>query len=77
MDGGLPKDTSVLAGGESAGGSYAFKATTGTVRGLAPSPHSSKFDPYRIPRVQATQANLDRFLKLANQPAAYYVSPGE
>jgi hypothetical protein len=77
MDSGLPKDASVLAGGESAGESYAFTAATGTVRGLAPSPRSSKFDPYRIPRVQATQANIDRFLKLANQPAAYYVSPGE
>jgi hypothetical protein len=77
MDGGFPKDSSVLAGGNSGGQSYAFKATTGTARGMAPSPRSPKFDPYRIPRVQATQAQLDRFLKLANQPGAYYVSPGE
>jgi hypothetical protein len=76
-DSGLPKDTSVLAGGESTEESYAFKAVTGTVKGLAPSPRSSKFDPYRIPRVQATQAEIDRSLKLANQPSAYYVSPGE
>jgi hypothetical protein len=73
MDGGFPGDSSVLAGGES----YAFNATTGTRRGLAPSPRSPKFDPYRIPRVQATQAELDRFLKLASEPGAYYVSPGE
>jgi peptidoglycan/xylan/chitin deacetylase (PgdA/CDA1 family) len=76
-DGSIPKDTSVLAAGESAGESYAFKATAGTVKGLAPSPRSSKFDPYRIPRIQVTKAELDRFLKLANQPNAYYASPGE
>jgi hypothetical protein len=77
MDGGFPKDSSVLAGGNSGGQSYAFAATTGMVRGMAPSPRSPKFDPYRIPRVQATQTQLDRFLKLADQPDAYYVSPGE
>jgi hypothetical protein len=77
LDGGFPKDKTVLAGGGSSGESYAFKAATGTVRGLAPSPRSSKFDPYRIPRVQATQTEFDRFSKLANQPGAYYVSPGE
>jgi hypothetical protein len=77
MDGGFPKDSSVLAGDSSGSQSYAFKATTGTARGMAPSPRSPKFDPYRIPRVQVNQAQLDRFLKLADQPGAYYVSPGE
>jgi hypothetical protein len=76
-DGSIPKDDAVLAGGEADGESYAFTATAGTVRGLAPSPRSSKFDPYRIPRVQATMEELDRFLKLANQAGAYYASPGE
>ena len=76
-DGSIPKDTSVFSGGEAGGESYTFTATAGTVMGLAPSPGSSKFDPYRIPRVQATKAELDRFLKLADQPGAYYASPGE
>jgi hypothetical protein len=76
-DGSIPKDNAVLAGGEAGGESYAFTATAGAVRGLAPSPRSSKFDPYRIPRVQATKAELERFLKLAGQPGAYYASPGE
>jgi hypothetical protein len=76
-DGSIPKDNSAIASGEADGESYAFTATAGTVRGLAPSPRSSKFDPYHIPRVQATTADIDRFLKLANQPGAYYASPGE
>jgi hypothetical protein len=75
--GGLPSDRSLLAGGEADGQSYAFSAATGALRGLAPSPRSPKFDPYRIPRVRATQTELDRFLKLANRPGTYYVSPGE
>jgi hypothetical protein len=75
--GGLPSDTSLLAGGEADGQTYGFQAAAGTVKGLAPSPRSPKFDPYRIPRVQATQAELDQFLKLANRSGAYYVSPGE
>ena len=76
-DGSIPKDNTALASGGTGDQSYAFTATAGTVRGLAPSPRSSKFDPYRIPRVQATQAELERFLTLANQQAAYYASPGE
>jgi hypothetical protein len=74
---GFPKDPSLLATGGVDGQSYAFSAATGALRGLALSPRSPKFDPHRIPRVQATQAELDRFLKLANRPGAYYVSPGE
>ena len=76
-DGGFPRDKSLLIGGESDGQSYAYKATVGTLRGLAPSPRSPKFEPHRIPRVQATQTEFDRFLKLANRSGAYYVSPGE
>jgi hypothetical protein len=77
VDGGFPRERSLLASGEAGGQSYAFSAATGTLRGLAPSPRSPKFDPYRIPRVPVTQAEFDRFLKLANRPGTYYVSPGE
>jgi hypothetical protein len=74
---GFPKDPSLLATGGVDGQSYAFSAATGALRGLAPSPRSPKFDPHRIPRVQAAQAELDHFLKLADRPGTYYVSLGE
>ncbi len=72
-----PADGAVLAQGESDGITYAFRVVAGAAKGLAPSPRSPKFDPSRVPRVPATSAELDRFLKLADRPGTYYVSPGE
>jgi hypothetical protein len=45
--------------------------------GAGPSPHSSQFDPYHIPRVQALQTELDYWLNyFAENPQLYYVSAG-
>lgn len=72
-----PADESLLRQGEYEGLSYSYAAAVEVSGGLAPSPHSPAFDPYHIPRVQAIQEELDRWLDKANQPGVYYVSGGE
>ncbi len=75
--GNYPEDETVLAGGVYQGQSYQYQAAVEVSGGLAPSPHSEVFNPYRIPRVQAIQSELDRWLEKANQPGVHYVSAGE
>ncbi len=54
---------------------YDYANTVMVAGGPSPSPHSPDFDPYRIPRIQATQENLDYWLAYFDQnPALYYVS---
>lgn len=72
-----PADTSLLAAGAYQGQAYHFQAAVDVSGGLAPSPHTPAFDPYRIPRVQATASELDYWLAYANRPGAHYVSAGE
>ncbi len=72
-----PQDERLLVGGLYESELYTYKAAVEVSGGLAPSPHSPDFDPYHIPRVQATQDELDYWLNYANQPGVYYVSVGE
>ena len=75
--GAYPPDERVLVGGLYQDKLYTYKAAVEVSGGLAPSPHSADFDPYHIPRVQASQSELDYWLDYANQPGVYYVSVGE
>jgi peptidoglycan/xylan/chitin deacetylase (PgdA/CDA1 family) len=75
--GNYPADMASLMGGEYESRTYAYRAAVMVSGGLAPSPHSPAFDPYRIPRVQAIQSELDYWLDYADQPGVHYVSAGE
>jgi peptidoglycan/xylan/chitin deacetylase (PgdA/CDA1 family) len=76
-NGRAPRDVSLLAHGEKDGETYTYKAIVGSANGTVVSPLSTKFDPYRIPRVQATQQQLDKWLTMADRQGIYYVSAGE
>ena len=72
-----PSDMSLLSSGEYDGYTYEYRAAVEVSGGLAPAPGSAGFDPYHIPRVQATQTELDYWFEQAEQPGVYYVSSGE
>ena len=73
--GNYPANEALLAQGIWEGESYTYASTVMVAGGPSPSPHSSEFDPYRIPRVQAIQAELDYWLDyFAQNPQFYYVS---
>jgi peptidoglycan/xylan/chitin deacetylase (PgdA/CDA1 family) len=57
--------------------SYRYLAAVEVAGGPAPSPRSAQFDPYHIPRVQATQSELDYWLSRINTTNMSYVSEGE
>jgi hypothetical protein len=45
--------------------------------GAAPSPASKGFDRFRLPRIQATESEIDRWLAYFDRhPGERYVSPG-
>jgi hypothetical protein len=46
--------------------------------GAAPSPFSSRFDPYRLPRIQVMEGTLDRWLRIFDEHRAdRFVSDGD
>lgn len=73
--GNYPQDESLLHQGVWEGQTYRYANTVMVAGGPSLSPHSPDFDPYRIPRLQATQENLDYWLDyFAQNPEFYYVS---
>ncbi|MCP4542356.1 MAG: polysaccharide deacetylase family protein [Chloroflexi bacterium] len=77
--GAYPGDVSLLKGGysESADLDYYYEAAVQVGNGPAPSPFSSDFDSYFIPRLQAFQASLDQWFSYYERyPEHYYVSGG-
>ncbi|MCX7668843.1 MAG: hypothetical protein N2439_02065, partial [Anaerolineae bacterium] len=76
-EGAAPAERSLLVKGEYAGMRYEYVAAVGSGGGLAPSPHTRRFDPYRIPRIEATGTELDYWLAVAERPGVAYVSAGE
>ena len=72
-----PQDEALLAEGMYQERVYRYQGVVEVSGGLAPSPHSPAFDPYHIPRIQATQAELDYWFDYANRPGVLYVSAGE
>jgi peptidoglycan/xylan/chitin deacetylase (PgdA/CDA1 family) len=78
-EGGTPQDDTLLARGysEAAGLGYRYLAAVKVGAGPAPSPLSPDFDAYRIPRIRASQDQLDVwFPSMAWSPDRYYVSDG-
>jgi len=73
----FPGNSALAAKGEHEGVTYAYGAVAGGETGLAPSPRSPRFDPLRIPRIDVTADELDRWLKIAERPGVSYVSAGE
>ena len=73
-----PKDEALLRSGEYQGQSYRNIAALLVGAEPAPSPVSRDFKPYRLPRVQAIQSELDNWLGyLARHPEKRYVSDGD
>ncbi len=78
--GAYPRDISLLQESRSgsAGLTYRYEAAVKVGAGPASSPYSPRFDPYRIPRVQATQSQLDYWLSYYEKhPERYYVAGAE
>lgn len=72
-----PADRRLLAQGEHAGMRYEYTAAVGLGAGLAPSPQTPRFDPHRIPRIEATDVALDYWLAVLERPGMAYASAGE
>jgi peptidoglycan/xylan/chitin deacetylase (PgdA/CDA1 family) len=76
--GNYPVNEALVRQGTWAGKPYTYANAVMVAGGASPSPHSSDFDPYRIPRVQALQTELDYWLdSFAQNPRSYFVSAGE
>ena len=60
------------------GTNYAHEAILMVAGGAAPSPFHRKFDPYHLPRIQATESELQGWLRHFEQtPGDRYVSDGD
>lgn len=71
-----PKDPELLKAGSSDGIAYQMKAVLLVGAAPAPSPFSKDFNPYRLPRVQAIQSELDKWLSNLSDPTRRYISDG-
>ncbi len=72
-----PRELSLLKQGAHNGAPYAYTAVTIPTGRLTDTPQGARFDPYRIGRVPITENTLDKWVREADRPGAYYVSPGE
>ncbi len=73
-----PRNRAVLVSGEYEGARYHNIAALLVGAEPAPSPVSRKFDPYRLPRIQAIQSELDMWLgNLKRHPENRYISDGD
>lgn len=73
-----PKNHTVLASGNYDGTSYHNIAALLVGAEPAPSPVSKEFDPYKLPRVQAIDEELDKWLGyFQRHPEKRYVSDGD
>jgi peptidoglycan/xylan/chitin deacetylase (PgdA/CDA1 family) len=76
--GNYPANELLLAQGLWEGEPYTYASAVMVAGGASPSPYSSKFNPYRIPRIQALQNELDYWLNYYEQnPQFCYVSASE
>jgi hypothetical protein len=68
----------LLAAGEYGGAEYQNDAVLLVGANPAPGPNHKQFDPLRLPRIQATQKELDHWLEyLAAHPEKRYISDGD
>jgi peptidoglycan/xylan/chitin deacetylase (PgdA/CDA1 family) len=71
------KNIEALASGEYEETAYANKGVLLVGAGPAPSPYSLAFDPLRLPRIQAIQSELDKWMHhFRENPEDLYVSDG-
>lgn len=75
--GDFPRDLVLLRSGTYDGTPYSYAAAVGTNRGLSLSPLAETFDPYHIPRVQASGAGLAAWFTQMEASREFYVSAGE
>lgn len=75
--GAMPHDERVAREGESAGTAYRYRAVLLVGANPVPSPFSRSFDPYHLPRIQASEAELGRWLTyFSAHPEERFVSDG-
>lgn len=73
-----PKDVSWALRGSAKGVTYSHDAILMVAGGAAPSPFSRRFDPYRVPRIQALESELHHWLRYFDrQSDERFVSDGD
>ncbi len=73
-----PKDVSWALHGSANGATYSHDAILMVAGGAAPSPFSRAFDPVRLPRIQAVEAELASWLRyFERRPHERFVSDGD
>jgi peptidoglycan/xylan/chitin deacetylase (PgdA/CDA1 family) len=76
--GSYPKELGWAISGEAKGQAYKHDAILMVAGGAAPSPHAKSFSPYRLPRIQAVDKDLDYWLTYFDRnPGDRYVSDGD
>ncbi|MBI4610192.1 MAG: polysaccharide deacetylase family protein [Candidatus Rokubacteria bacterium] len=76
--GAYPKELGWATRGSVDGVTYRHDAILMVAGGAAPSPFSRRFDPYRVPRIQALESELDHWLKyFERNPDERFVSDGD
>jgi len=74
----LPRDRELARRGEWQGARYNYEAVLLVGAGPAPSPFSTEFDPTALPRIQACDSELGRWLgTFERHPERRYVSDGK
>jgi peptidoglycan/xylan/chitin deacetylase (PgdA/CDA1 family) len=73
-----PKDVAWAVEGEAKGMAYRHDAILMVAGGAAPSPFSRRFDPIRLPRIQAVERDLTHWITYFDQnPGERFVSDGD
>src|SRR5262245_55670997 len=76
--GAYPRELRWATAGEAEGNSYRNDAILMVAGGAAPSPYAKSLDPYHLPRIQATEAELGRWLGHFDRfPEERFVSDGD
>jgi peptidoglycan/xylan/chitin deacetylase (PgdA/CDA1 family) len=76
--GSYPKELAWAISGSINGSTYRHDAILMVAGGAALSPHARGFDPYHLPRIQATEAELSYWIKhFDSRPDERYVSDGD
>src|SRR2546426_544160 len=76
--GASPRETRWAEAGTVNGPAYRHDAILMVAGGAAPSPFARTFDPYRLPRIQALESELGRWLSyFEKNPQERYVSDGD
>ncbi len=75
--GAYPREIDWAISGAAAGVAYRHDAILRVAGGPAPSPYDRAFDPYRLPRIQGVESELQTLLtEQARHPGRLFVSDG-